>query len=179
MRQPFRFSATLVTAALLALPAVGAAQEDYSFSVSLLAGAGGSLDEGGFGNTSFQLGFSALTDRRVHVCVRVGALDFGSGELDTLSDASLNYLNVAGEYRATEGFYESALYLGLGAYDLDGTRLDGSTLGDTSIGFVLGVLGDFEINRDWVLRLEGALHYADVEQLQAHLTAQAGVAYRF
>ncbi len=169
----------LVTVTVLALPAAGAAQEDYSFSVSLLAGAGGSLDEGGFGNTSYQLGFSALAERRVHVGVRVGALDFGSGELDTLSDASLTYLNVAGEYRATEGFYESALYLGLGAYDLDATRLDGASLGDTSIGVVLGVLGDFEVNRDWVIRLEGALHYADVERLEAHLTAQVGVGYRF
>jgi hypothetical protein len=168
-----------VIVAGLALPAAGAAQETYTFSVSLLAGAGGSLDEGGFGNTSYQLGFSALTERRTHLSVRLGALDFGAGELDTLSDASLNYINVAGEYRATEGFYESALYLGLGAYDLDARKLDGGSVGDTSIGLVLGVLGDFEINSDWVVRLEGAVHYADVERLRAHLTAQAGVAYRF
>lgn len=161
------------------LPAAGAAQEIHTFSVSLLAGAGGAFDEGGFGNTSYQLGFSALTDRRTSVSVRLGALDFSAGELETFSDASLNYLTVGGEYRATESFYESAVFLGLGAYDLDATRLDGAPFGDTSVGLVLGVLGDFEISRDWAFRLEGAVHYANVEELDAYLTAQAGVVYHF
>ncbi len=167
--------------AMLAHPAAAVAQDLYTFSVSLLGGVGGSLagDGGDFGNSTFQLGFSAMADRRTHFSVRAGQLDFGSEELETLTDASLSYVALTGEYRATEGFYESALFLGIGVYNLDARRIGGGSVDDTSFGAMVGVLGDFEITRKWVARLEGAVHYADVEKLELHVTAQAGVAYRF
>ncbi|MEE8277837.1 MAG: hypothetical protein V3R89_03865 [Thermoanaerobaculia bacterium] len=181
MKRRIRLSAMLLIVVALAHPAAGAAQELYTFTVSLLGGIGGSLDvdEGGFGNTSFQLGFSALTDQRIHFAARLGEIDFGSQKLETLTDVSLTYLTLGGEYHTAESFYESAVFLGIGAYNLEATRIEVGSVDETSFGGFVGVLGDFEISPKWVFRIEGAVHYVDVEKVVLFATVQGGVVYRF
>ncbi len=167
--------------ASLALAGAAAAQEPYNNIVSVLGTFGGSLDDNksGLGNTGFQVGFGLVTDRWVRVGVRVGALDFGSGEgLEGIFDPKLEYVNVAGEYRFPEGFYDSGLYFGLGAYRLEGTRF-GTPREDTSLGLVIGATGDFEITRHWSVLGELAMHVLDSRTAQILLTGHAGIAYSF
>ncbi len=167
--------------AFLALAGAATAQEPYNHIASVLGTVGGSLDDGksGLANTGFQVGFALVTDRWVRVGVRVGTLDFGSGEgLEGLFDPSLEYVNVAGEYRFPESFYDSGLFFGLGAYRIEGERL-GRTQEDTALGLVLGATGDFEISRHWSVLGELALHVLDSSTAQLLLTGHGGIAYSF
>lgn len=170
-------------AALLLAPASPArAIEDYNFTVGLLAGVGSALDadDNDTDNSSFQLDFGFVTDIRTHVVARLGRIDFGSDRLDSLTNADLTYLTVAGEYRFSEGYFESGLFLGLGVYELSGDRLDGS--GDdseTSLGVTAGVTGEFEITRRLSFVLELAGHLVDLETSDAFATGHAGLAFHF
>ncbi len=171
----------LLFVATLAFTGAAAAQEPYNHIVSVLGTVGGSLDDdrSGLGNTGFQVGFGLVTDRWVRVGVRVGSLDFGAGEgLEGLFDPTLDYVNLAGEYRFPEGFYDSGLFFGLGAYRIEGTRF-GRDETETSLGVVLGATGDFEITRHWSVLGEMAMHILDSRTAQILLTGHAGVAYSF
>jgi len=124
-------------------------------------------------------------------------------------DSSLRYVTIAGEYRSRQGFYsgalvESGVYIGLGAYNLRGTALEEIekpevTVGllegeapepvepefesvdssETSIGFALGLVGDWEISRRWVFRFELSGHYALLDQAKLFAMAHAGFGIRF
>jgi hypothetical protein len=171
---------------LLAPVAVGA-QELYTFTGSLLLGAGGSFDESdaGFGNPSFQLGFSNVIEKRTHVGVRLGYLGFGSNDyVGELRGADLTYLNVSGEYRSAKSsfsgsFLESGIYIGLGGYQLSGETEDGSNESGTSIGLVLGLTGDIELSPGWAVRVELSGHILSSDVARYFGLAQAGIAYRF
>ncbi len=171
----------LFLAATLGFAGTAAAQEPYNHVVSVLGTMGGSLDDSksGLGNTGFQIGYGLVTDRWVRLGVRVGTLGFDAGEgLEGLFDPTLDYVNVAGEYRFPETFYDSGLYFGLGAYRIEGQRL-GRIEKDTSLGLVIGATGDFEITRQWSVLGEMALHILDSSTAQILLTAHAGIAYSF
>ena len=60
---------------------------------------------------------------------------------------SLRFVVAGGEYRFLESFYESGLFIGLGAYELEGTNLVGASDSESGAGLVLGATGEFEINR--------------------------------
>lgn len=173
--------ALLITFGILAGPA--AVAQSYSYTASLLGGVGGSFDadpDPGFGNPGFQLGFSWLTERKTHVGVRLGRLDFGSDRLESLVDSDLTYLSLAGEYRFTESYYESGVYLGLGLYSVDGTPVTvGASDGDSGLGLVLGVTGEFPINRRFAILVDVAGHFADIDGAQTFATGLVGVGYHF
>lgn len=183
LRRLLTLSAALLIGLLLLAPANAAAQQLQTFSAYVLGGVGGSVDADGtgFGNQALQLGFTWRTDRRTHIGVRVGDLEFDAGEnLEGVVEADLTYLAVVGEYRTGEGFYESGVFLGLGAYNLDGILLaTGDAVDDTSVGLVVGVLGDFELTRRLSFRAEGSGHYLLGDFAQIYALAQAGFVVRF
>lgn len=177
----------ILLAGLLLAPVAAGAQELYSFTGSLLLGLGGSFDENdaGFGNPSFQLGFSNVIEKRTHVGFRLGYIGFGSNDyVGELKGADLAYLNVSGEYRSAKSsfsgsFVESGVYIGLGGYQLSGETDDGASESGTSIGLVLGLTGDIEITPSFAVRIELSGHILSSDVARYFGLAQVGVAYRF
>ena len=170
-----------VLALLLLAGAPAAAQEPYRFTLSLMGGLGGSVDEdqAGLGNSSFQFGAGLLTEKRIHVGLRVGSISYDDADqLGTLSAPSLSYVTLAGEYRYPEAYYESGLFFGLGAYRLEGL-LDGVPLEDTTLGFNIGVSGEFDVVKFWSLLVELSGHYVFSDVAEIFATANAGVVIRF
>lgn len=176
-------SKLLLLLALLFAPAAASAQESYSFTAGLFGGLGGSFDADpgdDLGNTGYQVSFSMVTEPRTHVGFRAGQLALDGDELfGSLRDAELSYVTVGGEYRASQGFYDSGLYIALGGYRLEGLAFDDSDQSDTSIGLAIGVTGEFEINRWLGLVLELSGHYADFEDAQLFGMGHAGLAIHF
>ena len=177
----------LLLAGLLLTPVATRAQELYSFTGSLMLGLGGSFDESeaGFGNPSFQLGFSHVLEKRTHVGFRLGYLGFGSNDyVGELKGADLTYLNVSGEYRTAKGSFsgslmESGVYIGLGGYQLSGDNDDGRSESGTSIGLALGLTGDIEISPSFAVRIELSGHILSSDVARYFGLAQVGVTYRF
>lgn len=175
----------LALAAVCALAAPGAAQatEPYTFTLLLQGSLGGPLQESGgrdsgLDNAGFQLGLSIVSKGDVHVGGRVGSIDFDDG-LGGLRDASLDYVNIGGEYRFTEGFYESGVYVGLGNYEVEGTDVFGGVQSESSIGLALGVTGEFELTTRIGLALELTGHFTDLATEELFVTGHAGLAIHF
>lgn len=177
-----------LAAALLAVSAIAvpraAAAELYTYTASALAGFGGSLDADpgdDLGNTAFQLGFSYVTEPRTRVAVRAGRLGLADGgAYNRLFDAELTYLTLAGEYKFTEPYYDSWVYLGLGGYELTGDPvLAGATDSDTTLGGVIGVTGEFHVNRSFDVVVEFSGHWVDFDDSQVFAMGLVGVAYHF
>ena len=155
---------------------VATASDLHSFTASLLGGIGGSIDQDatGFSNSSWQLGLGVQREVHTQFGVRLGRIDFDKTDiLDSLSDATMNYVLLGGEYRTPEGFYESGLFLGLGAYELDGNT------SETAIGIALGVTGDFELTRKWTVLIELTGHITQLEAAELFATGLAGLALHF
>lgn len=170
-------------AALGALLAPGGvvAQEDQPLEASVLIGFGGSFDENrsGYGNSGYQLGLSLGVARRTKVGLRIGEIEYDPGDsISTVSRPTFSYVTVGGEYTFSEGYYESGIYLGLGAYKLEGLQ-DGQAFEDTTAGLVLGVTGEFEITRRLGLVIEGSGHLADHGVARYFIILHGGLAYHF
>jgi hypothetical protein len=160
------------------------AQELYTFTVSALAGIGGSVDADpgdGLEDTVFQLGASMVTEPRTRVAVRAGELGLGGGDdFGPLTDAGLTYLNIAGEYHFYDSYYSPWVYLGLGGYRLEGDRrADGATVDDTALGLAVGLVGEFNLTRRLDVLVELTGHWADFDDAQVFATGQAGLAFHF
>ena len=186
--KPHRLLAgSLVLVSLLFAPAAGFAQDDYNYNINFLVGLGGSVDESdaGFGNFDFQLGAAVYVEANTQVAVRLGRMDWGDNdELGDLTGAQLTYVTIAGEYRDRRGFFsgalfDSALFAGLGAYNLDGTDLVGESDDQTAIGLTVGASGDFDISPRFAIRLEGSGHYAGLDHAKVFVMLNFGLAYRF
>jgi hypothetical protein len=178
---------SLVLVGLLVAPAAGFGQ-DYNYNINLLLGLGGSLDEdddAGFGNFDFQLGAAVYVEASTQVAVRLGRMDWGDNDLvGDLAAPHLTYVTVAGEYRDRRGFFsgalfDSALFAGLGAYNLDGTGLDGEDEDQTAIGLTVGASGDFDVSKRFAIRLELSGHYAGLDHAKIFVMLNFGLAYRF
>jgi hypothetical protein len=167
---------------LLLVPGAAGAQELYNFTAGVLGGIGGSTDVepgDGFDNTGVQVNLTMVTAPRTHVGFRIGRLRLDEQELfGSLSDAELTYLTLAGEYRFQESYYESGIYLGLGGYRLEGTRFREDER-DTSLGVVLGVDGEFKINRWLGVLVELSGHYVDFDEAQIFGMVHGGLAVHF
>jgi hypothetical protein len=174
-----------VLVALLGLPSAARAQQDelYTFTVSVLGGLGGSVDaEPGdsFSNTGLQLNLTMVTEPQTHVGFRFGQLALDDDEFfGSLTDADLTYVTLGGEYRFSEGFYDSGVYVGLGGYRLEGTSFSGEDEEDTALGLTIGVTGEFPVNRWLAVLVELSGHYADLEEAQIFAMGHAGLAIHF
>jgi hypothetical protein len=178
---------SLVLVGLLIAPAAGFGQDDFDYNINLLIGLGGSVDESdaGFGNLNFQLGAAVYVESNTQVAVRLGRMDWGDNdELGELTGPQLTYVTIAGEYRDRRGFFsgalfDSALFAGLGAYNLQGTELDLEDFDQTAIGLTVGASGDFDISKRFAIRLEGSGHYAGLDDAKFFVMLNFGLAYRF
>lgn len=159
--------------ALLAGSVSAAAQERYSYSVSLGPALGGSLDEG-LGNTGLKGSFSWRTQPRTSVGIRFGSFDLSGEQVGSLVDPTLRYATISGEYHFQELYYQSGVFFGLGLYQL-GNGVDS----EEGAGLTLGVSGDFPINERFSIVVELSGHYADIDAASTFGTLSAGVAYRF
>ncbi len=171
----------LLTLAAVLVPAGADAQEDQPLEASVLFGVGGSFDQdqSGLGNSSFQIGLSLGVAERTKVGVRFGEIGYSKGDsISVVSNPTLNYITVGGEYTFSERYYESGIYLGLGGYKLEGT-LGGQPFDDTTLGVALGVTGEFEITRRLGFVAEAAGHLADFGAARYFITFHGGLAYHF
>ncbi len=183
------FRATLASALLtavlgpsvLGLAAPASAQDTHAFTLGAYYGVGGSPDteDGSFSQSTFQLGLGLVTDLKTQVWVRYGQIDFGGERFDNTVDADLSYLTVAGEYRFTESYYESGVYLGLGYYDLSGRSLTGQGGGDSGPGVTVGITGEFDITRRWVVLVDLAGHVVNLNESNVFVTALVGIGAQF
>jgi len=172
--------ALLVVPALLLGAAPARAIEPYLVSVGILGGVGGPLDasdpDPGLGNKTLQFQVGVLTEPHMQLQFRLGRIAFHDDDrLGSLFSPDLSYLTVAGEYRIERSFYDSGLFLGLGAYRLSGDDFAGKSHDQTTIGGTLGVDGEFEINRWLAVVGEFALHWADFDDATFFGTAQGGL----
>ena len=154
-----------------------------------LVGVGGSLDEteAGYGNPSWQLGFTNEIAENTRFATRLGGLLWGSEDLvgDVLGPTLL-YLTVAGEYAESAesfsgSFVSPGIYIGLGYYYLEGENSEGESVSDSGPGLVIGLTGDIDLNqrRSLSLRVEFAAHYAALDAAQLFGQALIGLAYHF
>jgi Outer membrane protein beta-barrel domain len=171
-------TSSLVLLLLVALaPPSASAQSLYNYSLALMGGFGGSTDaqpDTGLDNLGWQARFAMELELHTLFSVRVGQLALESD--NALFDSDLRYITVSGEYRFPSGFYESGLFLGLGAYDLS---VDFLVDDETGIGLTLGASGDFRITDRLTLVVEFSGHYADIDYSQIFLMGHAGVSFRF
>lgn len=177
------FSARLALVAALALPTTVVAQDSHLFEASLTGGIGGSFDAGhghDFSQRALQAGFGVLTNERTYTVVRLGRLDFDSDlDLDGLTRAELTYLTVAGEYRFQQPSYDFGIYLGLGAYQLEGRDLVLGDSDESALGLAFGLTGDFDLTPRFSLVAEFSAHYAFLDRAQVYGLALGGVAVHF
>lgn len=171
-------------AALLALPAAARAQDHYTFSAAVLGGLGGSPDVDGanYGNGGYQVNLGLVTEPRTILGLRVGHLGLSRpNPFGSLTDAGLSYATIGGEYRFRESYYDSGIYVALGAYRLSGTDPSGASRDRTAAGAALGFTGEFPITRRLGVLVELSGHYADLrsEGVQFFGMGHAGVIWHF
>ena len=171
--------AVLAAALMLSVPAT--AQDPYNYTASLSVLVGGPLDasepDPGLGNAGFQAAFSFISAPRTHVGIRLGRVGF-SEELSNLRDPDLTFVNVGGEYRYQESYYQSGLFLGLGVYQLEGDTENGSD-DRTAIGVALGATGDFPITRKLSFIADVSVHWADLGEASFFAFVNLGLGYHF
>jgi hypothetical protein len=178
--------ALLASVASLALPAAASAQDLYNWNVGVMGGVGGSVDvkpgSRDFSNGSWQVEALALTEPRTFLGLRVGHLALGGK--DTLFGsrvgADLSYVTIAGQYMFEESYYDSGVYLGLGAYRLGGNdAVTGASASKTVAGGVLGLTGDFKASKRFSVVVEISGHYIDIRNAHIYGMAHAGLSYHF
>jgi hypothetical protein len=168
---------------MMALPGTGRAQELFTFSAGLLGGLGGSSDVSSgsdFGNHGFQINLGLVTEPRTQLDLHLGKLSLDHrGSFGALTNADLSYVNIGGEYRYDETYYQSGIYLALGAYKLSGREASGRTRDQTALGAALGLTGEFPIYNHVGILVELAGHYALLDEAKIFATAHAGVTIHF
>ncbi|MBV8201997.1 MAG: hypothetical protein JOZ15_15365 [Acidobacteria bacterium] len=178
--------AVLATLVTVALPAAAAAQDLYNWSVGVMGGVGGSVDvkpgSRNFSNGTWQVEGLVLTEPRTFLGLRLGHLALGAK--DTLFGsrvgADLSYVTLAGQYMFEESYYDSGVYLGLGAYRLGGNdAVTGASASKTVAGGVLGLTGDFKASRRFSVVVEVSGHYIDVRNAHIYAMAHGGLAWHF
>lgn len=168
--------------ALVFLPIAAEAQGSLTYGVNLLGGIGGSLDEdeASLTNSSIQLGFSVQPEDQVLIGLRASQIDFGNELVAGLVNASIDYITLSGEYRFTESFYESGLYLGLGFYRFEGDPATVIAADDeSSVGIVLGITGEFLITQKFGFLVELSGHFANLDSIDTIVAGHAGFSFHF
>jgi len=173
----------IVLLGLSLVPGVTCAQELHTYSVGILGGLGGSFDAtpgGSYSNPSYQLNLSMITDTRTLVGLRIGRINLTQDQLfGSLHDAGLTYATIGGEYRFQESYYESGIYLGLGAYRLNGTNALGRSDDQTSVGINAGVTGEIPLNNRFGILLELSGHYVNLREAKIYGIAHGGLTFHF
>lgn len=168
-------------AAVAAALGAGAAraQDDHTFTASVAAGFAGAFDAEGerdFDRPTLQAAFGMFTADSTLTIVRVGRIDLDSDRpFAGLSDAQLDFANVAGEYRFRQSAYDFGLFVGLGGYRLQGDGGDD----ETALGVALGFTGDFDLTRRLSIVAEIDAHYVFFDDVNFYGAALVGLAVHF
>ena len=174
--------ALFVGLVLAAVASTADAQESYPFRASLFLGLGGAYDaepSSDLDHSSYQLGFSWISDYEVQVGVRYGEVAWDADEaLGGRTGSDLTYLTAGGEYLFNEGYYTSGVYLGLGWYRLDEDAA-AEIPSDSAIGLALGITGDFRLTDRFSILIELSGHYTDLDDADILAMGHAGVAFHF
>ncbi|MEA2695038.1 MAG: hypothetical protein QOJ16_4425 [Acidobacteriota bacterium] len=171
-------------AAMAALPEAVRAQELYTYTVGVLGGVGGSPDASpgsDLGNHSFQVNLGLVTEPKTVLTLRLGRLSLDrKSAFGSLTGADLTYADIGGEYRFDETYYQSGVYIALGAYRLQGKRaFDGSRREQTAVGAALGLTGEFPLNSHFGILIELSGHYTPLNEAKTFAMGHAGVAFHF
>jgi len=170
------------TGALVPLAAADQ-QESYTFTLALFAGVGGGVDaepDAGLTESSYLLQAGMITEPRTLVSVRAGSLKLEGDEgFDRFLSADLEFVNVAGEYRIAQSYYDYGLYLGVGYYSLEGDLRTGGSDRESDLGLALGITGDFDITRHLSVVGEVSAHYAFLDSVAIYTMAHIGLAVHF
>lgn len=157
--------------------------ESYTYTLGLLGGVGGALDadpDPGLGERSWALAAGMITAQRTLVVVRAGRLEIdGDPAFERFSQADLEYVNIAGEYRFAQPTYDYGMYLGLGYYRMNGELLAGGNSSDYDLGIVLGLTGDFDVTRYLSVIGEISGHYVFLNDASIFAMANIGLAVHF
>jgi len=172
-------------AAIIALAPTPVQAQDYTWTLSFMGGVGSALREGGGSDGAYQVGFGLQFEPGANVWFHAGELGFETGSsVGELTDGTITYVNVGGEYQFNENYYDSGIFIGLGAYDMesrlvleDGVLAPASS--DTVIGLVLGATGEFKITPSFVFLVEITGHILDSSALRVLGTAHAGFGFHF
>src|SRR5258708_23324006 len=151
-----------------------------------MGGGGGSVDvrpgSRNFSNGSWQVEGLVLTEPRIVVALRAGQLALGGKDalFGSRVGADLSYVTLSGQYMFEESYYDSGVYLGLGAYRLGGNdAVTGASASKTVAGGVLGLTGDFKASKRFSVVLELSGHYIDIRQAHIYAMAHGGLAFHF
>lgn len=174
----------LALAGALASPlAATSRHESYTFTLGLLGGVGGAYDadpDPGLGETSFMLVAGMVTEPRTLVSIRAGRLQLEGDEgFGSFSAADLEYMNIAGEYRFAQSYYDYGIYVGLGYYKLAGELRAGGRDSESDIGIALGFTGEFDITRHFSVIAELSGHYAWLDEAAIYGMANIGIGFHF
>ncbi len=181
MNRTLLLAICLLSLGALLAPGGAVAQEDQPLEATLLFGFGGSFDEdqSGLGNSGYQLGLSLGVARRTKVGVRFGEIGYDGGDaIGVIAQPTFSYVTIGGEYTFSERYYESGVYMALGAYRLEGL-LGGQPYDQATVGVAVGVTGEFEITRRFGFVVEAAGHFADFGPARYFITFHGGLAYHF
>ena len=158
-------------------------QESYTFTLGLLGGVGGSFDaepDPGLGQSSYMLQLGMVTEARTLVSLRAGKLKIDGDEgFEDYTAADLEYVNIAGEYRFAQSYYDYGVYVGIGYYRLTGDFAFGGSESESDLGVVLGFTGDFDVTRHFSIVGDLSVHYAFLDQAAIYGMANLGVAVHF
>jgi hypothetical protein len=168
-------------AALLALmlPVCAHAQ---SSAIGVSVGSGESLDDGldfSFGDTVVEIYYETTFGQGTSFRFQYGTFDtqaeVGEDPDLELLDASVEYINLIGQYEFDEVYGQSAIFGGLGLYR---NEIDGFD-DEKDWGLVLGVNGTFPVSRRFALTAEIAYHWANFDQNLSILVVSGGAKLRF
>ncbi len=180
---PGRFRRVAVGCALLVgIAAAASAQSEPIYRAALMGGLGGSfLSEGKHDpdHSALQATFGVLTDEHTFTVVRAGRLSLDDEIVGARVSPDLEYVNVAGEYRALSRSYTWGFFVGVGGYRLTGDPVAGASRSETGLGLTLGVDGDFDFTRHFGLALELAGHYVFFDEADLYGVALVGLAIHF
>lgn len=169
----------LATLLVLLLPVCAHAQ---SSAIGFSIGSGESLDDGldfTFGDTIVQLYYESTFGDGTTFRFLYGTFDTeyalpGDAEAPLL-DASVEYVNLIGQYEFDEVYGQSALFAGLGMYRNEITGLDS----EKDWGLVVGVNATFPVTRRLALTAEIAYHWANFDENLSIIVVSGGAKIRF
>lgn len=168
----------LLILAAIAGPAV--AIEPTTWTVTLSGALGGTEDAEpapGYGMTGFQVSFAMATDVGGRLAVRYGqlGLDDPTGAWD---QADLDWATIGGEYWFGGDWFDSGMFLALGAYRLDGLR-EGFVADETSWGLAVGSTAEWRLSENFSINGELSGHWADFDDAQIFILGTLGVGVHF
>lgn len=153
-----------------------------SSAIGVSVGSGESLDDGldfSFGDTIVEIYYETTFGEGTAFRVQYGTFDTQAevGDDPDLQqlDASVEYINLIGQYEFDEVYGRSAIFGGLGLYRNEVDGFDD----EKDWGLVLGVNGTFPVTRRFALTAEIAYHWANFDRNLSILVVSGGAKIRF